>query len=140
MESALDCRQCGLCCVCFFDQDVFCDVTAKDEARLSRGFVRENVEHPTFFDIAAGRIVGKPPEEGAIRARWRIVKTGPLAGIEVNACAALRGSIMNHVSCRVYANRPEVCRTALNPGDRACHEVRRMVYRMIERCLDGRDG
>jgi Fe-S-cluster containining protein len=140
MESVLDCRQCGLCCVCFFDQDVFCDVTEEDERRLSPEFVRKHVIPFTPAAMAAAYICSSSTTPGAIRTRWRTVKTGPLKGIEVNACAALRGSIMNRVSCRVYANRPEVCRTAVKPGDRACHEVRDMVRFSIERCLDGRDG
>ena len=137
MTDILDCRTCGLCCICLFDQDVFCDVTSEDEERLDEAFVRKNVVRPSLLGELADSVSGRRTEDGAIKTKWRTVKTGPLRGISVNACAALRGSIMNRVFCSVYKNRPDACRKALSQGDKACREVRKMYRDMIEQCLDG---
>jgi Fe-S-cluster containining protein len=128
-----DCRTCGICCVAFQDQQVFCDITPEDEERLSPDFVAKHVLHIEPMEHLAQVARGGDPPMAAIRTEWRAMKTGPLRGGEVNVCAALRGSVMSRVSCRVYRNRPSVCRTALNPGDRECHLVRRMMKEAIGR-------
>ena len=38
-----DCRTCGVCCVAYGEQDVYCDVDEKDLKRLSPGFVRKHI-------------------------------------------------------------------------------------------------
>jgi Fe-S-cluster containining protein len=133
MPTKPDCRRCGICCVAFQDQPVFCNVEPEDEARLSPGFVAKHVLHVEPREQLAQIIRGETPTMAAIRTEWREMKTGPLRGGEVNVCAALRGSVMSRVSCSVYRNRPSVCRTALQPGDRECHLVRRMMKEALER-------
>jgi hypothetical protein len=119
--------------VAFVDQPVYCDVTWEDEARLSPGFVRKNVVHPDLVSWAAYIMRGESPEDGAIRTQWRTMRTGKLRGVDVNVCAALRGSVMSRVSCSVYDNRPEVCRKAVQPGDRGCRKVRAMITQFIDK-------
>lgn len=82
-----DCRTCGICCVSLVDQDSYVDVTPEDEARMSRR-VRLNIVR----DLHTGN---------ALRTVWIEQKTGPLAGVHVCQCSMLRGSLMNHVSCRI---------------------------------------
>jgi Fe-S-cluster containining protein len=129
-----DCRTCGACCVCFEDQTYFCDVTWEDMERLSKRFVQTNIE-PTISiaELLYHRLTGKTLT-GAIKTKWEEVKTGPLAGYKLNTCVALRGSVMSRVSCRVYKNRPNTCRIAVKPGDRACLEVRQAFKQAIKDC------
>jgi Fe-S-cluster containining protein len=110
-----DCLTCGLCCVSLEDQDEYCNVDAKDEARLGKRFVRLNVVN------------------GAIKTKWKLQRSGPLKGAEACACVALQGSVGHRVRCSVYEIRPKVCHTAVKPGDRACHQVRRLFNEMLER-------
>lgn len=109
-----DCRGCGACCVSLTDSDVYADVTPKDEERLGKKFVRLNVV------------------DGAIKTRWLRQRSGPFKGVEACSCVALRGSLFHKVYCAVYANRPTVCRKAVNPGDRTCRQARRLFRDCIE--------
>jgi len=120
-EPTPDCRTCGACCVSLYDQEVFCDVTPDDQERLGKRFVRLHVLQEPYVHHGA-----------AIKTKWRTQRAGPLRGIDACACVALRGSVMHRVSCRVYENRPHVCRTALRPGDRACRDLRRLYREAID--------
>jgi len=103
--------------------------------RLSKGFVRRNVVRPLLFDRLAHALDGNRIPAGAIKTVWNSQKVGPLKGVEVRACAALRGSVMHRVSCAVYENRPRVCQTAVVPGDRTCRHVRGMVQQALDESL-----
>lgn len=113
-----DCRTCGICCIGFEDGKVFCNMSESDLNKLSPGFVNRNVI--ILFD----NILGHADCYAAIKTRWKVVKAGPFKGYEFNICAALRGSIMSKVSCSIYKNRPNVCKTAVIPGDRTCNNLR----------------
>lgn len=122
-----DCRTCGLCCVSPQDQEAFCDLDEEDEQRLGKSWVRRNVMRYSFYDSMMEMIQhGQALPPGAIKTRWKPVKAGPLKGHQVCACVALRGSVMNQVSCSVYDRRPDTCREAVVPGGRTCKEIRRM--------------
>lgn len=113
-----DCLTCGLCCVSLVDQVDYCNVTEQDKARLGKRFVRLHVVQPSG---------------DAIKTKWKVQRAGPLKGVEACSCVALRGSLKHRVSCSVYSVRPEVCRKAVLPGDRACRQVRQLFQEMLER-------
>lgn len=125
------CRSCGACCVSHEDQETYCDVTAADEKRLGKRFVRLHVLRSGPFDMLAAAVDGAEIPPGAIATEWRRQKAGPHAGYEMNACVALRGSVGSRVSCSVYANRPRACRVAVKPGDRVCREIRAAFAREV---------
>jgi Fe-S-cluster containining protein len=127
-----DCRTCGACCVCPEDQGVYCDLEPGDVNRLSESFVKKNVLFCSPFDSLAMMIDGRKVMGGAIRTRWRTMRSGPFKSYEINTCVALRGSVMHKVSCSIYKNRPRVCHIAVKPGDRACKDVRRGFLRTIQ--------
>jgi len=120
-----DCRSCGLCCVAMYDQESFCDVESEDLERLGVRWVRRNVLFSSLLDRMCSRIDGAQWPLGAIMTRSRVVKAGPMKGCTVCICVALRGSVGNRVSCRVYDKRPKVCHEAVVPGDRTCRSLRR---------------
>lgn len=121
--TAATCRSCGICCISLTESEVYCDVTVEDM----------NVIRPRLFDRLAHAIDGNRIPDGAIKTVWTEQTSGPLKGIQVCACAALRGSVMRKVSCSVYENRPRVCRVAVVPGDKACRQVREMFQRLLDR-------
>ncbi|MEA3536320.1 YkgJ family cysteine cluster protein [Rhizobium sp. CC-YZS058] len=45
---------------------------------------------------------------------------------ENDRCSALDGTLGQHVGCRIYAVRPQVCRTCL-PGDDECLTARQAL-------------
>lgn len=121
-----DCQKCGACCVAFGDQKVFADVNERDMTRLGRKLVRLLVLQPSTFDNVASALSGKTTT-AAIKTRWVRNRTGPFRGFELCRCAALKGNLLHKVSCSVYEKRPQVCREAVVPGDRACREIRRAM-------------
>lgn len=126
------CRSCGICCVSLTESEVYCDVTVEDMKRLSKGFVRKNVVRPRLFDRLAHAIDGNYIPDGALKTVWNEQKAGPLKGVEVCACVALRGSVMHKVSCSIYEQRPRACRIAVVPGDKACRQVREQFQRLLD--------
>jgi Fe-S-cluster containining protein len=134
--TAATCRTCGICCVSLTESDVYCDVTVEDMKRLSKGFVQQFVVRTRLVDRLGHALDGNGVPDGAIKTSWTKQKTGPLKGIEVCACSALRGSVMSRVSCSVYEDRPRVCRVAVVPGDKACRQARTMFKDAIERLED----
>ena len=130
--TAKTCLSCGACCVSYHDQEVFCDVTPTDEERLGRTFVRLNVLRPRIIDTLGAAIDGRHLPYGAIKTKWRKMRTGPLKGYEVCGCVALQGTVLEKVSCKVYEKRPDACRNAVKPGDKTCRQIRRMVLEKLE--------
>lgn len=135
MTKKPDCLSCGACCVSLYDQSAFCDVEAKDIERLGAQWVRHNVLMSSLMDRVMMAIDGEEDLHGAIRTKWVTQRSGPLKGVDVCTCVALRGSLMKSVKCSVYEKRPDTCRTAVVPGDRTCIEIRRMLRDLIEREL-----
>jgi Fe-S-cluster containining protein len=133
------CRSCGICCVSLTGSEVYCDVTVEDMKRLSKGFVRKNVVRSSLFDRLAHALDGNRIPDGAVKTVWKSQKAGPLKGVEVCACAALRGSVMNSVSCSVYEHRPRVCQTAVVPGDKTCRQARGMFQRFLDESVQEKD-
>ena len=121
-----NCRTCGVCCVALVDQEAFCDVEETDMKRLTYSWARRNVLGFSAFDRLASSIDRHSLPLGAIRTEWREMRRGPLKGVEACACVALRGSLLQQVSCSIYPRRPRACRAALQPGQRQCLQLRRM--------------
>jgi Fe-S-cluster containining protein len=131
--TASTCRACGLCCVALSDSsNVYCDVSEEDMKKLGTAFVKKHVRLLSPFDRAVALIDGGFCPPGAIKTEWRTTKTGPLKGVQVHVCVALRGSLMHKTSCSVYAKRPKTCKTACVPGDRACSQVRRDMLKLLK--------
>ena len=124
-----DCRKCGACCVSQYDQDVFCDVDEKDIARLSPRLVRKHVKTSSMFDVFVSG-----DSDAAFRATWREQRAGALKGCRLCACVFLRGSVLHRTSCRIYDKRPDICRKAFKPGDRACLDTRRTFEQYQQEC------
>jgi Fe-S-cluster containining protein len=104
---------------------VFCDVSVDDLKRLDRRWVYRNVLGFSSLDRLAAAIDGRPLPAGALRTKDQMVTRGPLMGDSTCRCIALQGDPGHRVSCGIYAKRPEVCRTAVVPGDRTCRSLRR---------------
>ena len=119
-----DCQKCGLCCVPPYGQDRFADVTEQDEARLGRKYVRLNVIHTSPFDVLVGAMGSRIVPQGALKTKTQHQYSGPLKGMTFATCVALKGSLMEKVSCSIYEKRPSVCRTAVVPGDHTCLAIR----------------
>lgn len=130
--TAATCLECGLCCVSLHDQQTYCDITAKDEERLGKKFVRLHVLYPRPFDSLYVAMDGGPRMYGAIKTAWVEHTRGPFKGVATCECVALKGSLLERTRCGVYDKRPEVCRKSVRPGDSACRESRKMVKKMLE--------
>lgn len=93
----VDCRTCGVCCV-------------------------GNAYDETFIDLL-------PEEAARFPVRWVIYDRNGYAALATRGrtgrCIALRGSVGCAVECQVYEERPNVCRNALQPGDKLCRQIRR---------------
>jgi Fe-S-cluster containining protein len=125
------CRSCGMCCVATQDDEAWADLTEEDEKRLGKRFVRLHVIQPHALNSFAAAIDGRRAP-GAIATRWIDTTRGPFAGYQMNACTALDGDVGHHVRCTIYTKRPEVCRVALQPGDRSCRAIRDEMRRRVE--------
>jgi Fe-S-cluster containining protein len=125
-----DCRACGLCCVCNWDQDSFCDLLEEDEKRLGSRILRGKVVRPTPFEQLAAELDGKYVP-ASIKTHWVEQISGPLKGISTCSCVFLRGSLLKKVFCQVYEKRPRVCRIAVNSGDRTCKIIRKMTENLL---------
>lgn len=110
-----NCLTCGLCCCAPAGQDAFCDVTADDLKKIDKKF-RLKVWKPSSFDRLAAALSSEELPFGALRTKI----LGP-----VTACVALEGDVGKKVKCAIYRTRPETCKTAVVPGDRACRGIRR---------------
>lgn len=122
-----DCLTCGACCVASPGQGAFCNVTPEDAEKLGKRYVRLNVWQPSMFDRLAHAIDGNQIPWGAIVTKNSTQKAGPLKGAILTTCKALEGSVLHRVKCKVYDKRPEVCHTAVVPGDKACRWLRKRL-------------
>lgn len=131
--TSADCVKCGLCCVSLHDQDRFADVTAEDEKRLGKKFVRLHVIHTHPFDMLTSALGGGDRlPQGVIATKWLKQRVGPFKGLEVCACVALRGSLLEKTSCSIYNKRPKVCHDAVKPGDKTCKQIRAIYKRGLK--------
>ena len=131
-----NCTTCGICCVSPVDQPSFCDVDEDDEKRLGAQLVRCHVLYPSMVDAFATMLDHHPAPQGAIKTIWKEEWSGPFKGYQFCRCVFLQGSVMRKVKCRVYDDRPRVCRMAMKPGDKACTELRRSFQKAVENLGD----
>lgn len=129
------CKGCGVCCVSLHGDIAYCDVEPGDTKRLTSA-ERKHVCYPSFFDQACQALDGRKAVYGAIETRWRTQRAGPLKGLEACTCFFLKGSVLKDAVCKIYPRRPDTCKKACSPGERACLEARRMVMEMAERERD----
>ncbi len=127
-----NCQTCGICCISTKDSDIWAEITMEDAERLGSPWCKRNVLGRSTIDLLCAAISGQRTYFGGIMTRWRKVTSGPFKGISVCACVALKGSPMQKVRCAVYEKRPEVCRKALQPGEKQCLEARRMFLSAVE--------
>lgn len=125
--TAKTCLSCGACCVAPRHQGSFADVYEVDLKRLDKKFVKLHVLKSRPFDILANRLDGNVYPDAAIKTSRREMKAGPLKGHELNTCVALIGDVMAKVKCSIYKDRPDVCHTAVVPGDNACRALRKAM-------------
>ena len=83
----------------------YADVTAEDQQRMSEA-TRER------YLVPGGMCSFTASAE-------RYQRGGPLHGLRVDGCAALRGSLFRQVECAIYEERPDVCREFV-PGSKRC--------------------
>jgi Fe-S-cluster containining protein len=121
----LDCTKCGACCWCHADnQDYFCNLTEAEMARLPQQFVKHLTRG---VDVLDGEYM--PP--GALKTKWKRMKSGPFKDKVLNVCVMLDGSLLSRVKCRIYNIRPKACRNAANPGDEGCLRARSMLLDLL---------
>jgi Fe-S-cluster containining protein len=68
----------------------------------------------------------------ALATKQTAITRGPLKRVEATVCACLSGNPLDRVACDVYEQRPEICRTAVKPGDRTCRVIRRELFALID--------
>lgn len=92
------------------------DLTADDVAQMSRRVVRLHLmqEHSVVHT----------------KTVWKDQRRGPLAGAQACVCSALQGSLLSRVSCSIYNQRPEVCRS-FEPGSARCKAARRQLENAV---------
>jgi len=129
--TAKTCLGCGACCVAPEQQEVFADVTHEDMKKMGSRLVRLHVLQPSFFTRMVA-VISHRYSPSAIKTKTSEIRRGPLKGWVVTRCNALNGAPLKQVSCRIYSVRPEVCRKAVKPGDKACREIRRQIFQTIE--------
>ena len=96
----------------------YADVTAEDESLMSERTRRRYLVAGVSCSYTA--------------SAERVQRAGPLRGLIVAGCAALRGSVLYRVSCAIYEVRPSVCRE-FEPGGRACLARRRWLQEESDR-------
>lgn len=117
MTRRLDCRSCGACCIAEIGRAEgaaqstgWADCTVADVARLSRQ-VRAKLVPVVHGMIATVAVAATPTR--------RMESFG-------SVCSFLRGAPGQRASCRIYATRPEVCRS-FEPGSEDCHFARNRI-------------
>lgn len=122
------CTKCGVCCLAYNEQDVFCNLLEEDLPKIPKRychFVRyENI----VFGPVCRELYGAnryPPM--ALATKTLKPKSGPLKGFTLCACALLRGVPLEKVWCAIYEHRPHVCHEAVEPGDASCRWWRMQV-------------
>jgi Fe-S-cluster containining protein len=95
-----DCRTCGACCMPERRGPMYVGLEPIDEQRLSPRWRAAHVAHQAI-----------------------LTKLDPVGRC---VCVALRGTVGAHVSCTVYARRPDQCRM-LEAGTAECRKARRQA-------------
>jgi len=131
-----DCRTCGACCVCAYDQEGFCDLTDRDLERFSPSFIRRYVLFSSPFQLLIAAVGGRREPSAVLSTRYLTSRAGPFRGISVCTCALLSGSLLHRVRCRCYPIRPHICRTAVRPGTRQCLAIRRSLQDTLQLVCD----
>lgn len=103
-----DCQTCGGCCLIDLNEPLYIPLMAGDRARLPKHV------HLHIVDDQLTTITTR-------------AKRGPLTGTKLTRCVMLKGTVGHAVACQVYANRPTVCKDAIEPGDAACILTRRAL-------------
>lgn len=110
MSHSLNCRSCGACCIAeggrpegVASSTGWADCTVIDVTRLSHK-VRGKLVTVTHGPIRTRAIAATP--------------TRQIDGFG-SICAFLHGTPGRRVSCRIYTNRPEICRR-FEPGSEDC--------------------
>jgi Fe-S-cluster containining protein len=120
-----NCRECGVCCVAATEQLVFANVSADELVPLKRLLgareFRKTVHETGAFDMLALTLSNQHVPAGAIKTKDLKDKQGALHC----ACTFLNGIVGSKVRCQIYKDRPNVCRTAVAPGDKTCMALRR---------------
>lgn len=106
------CQDCGACCIAEQDQHYHAELSDQEADRGVFGpggrYERHVVSTRDYGDDSFG-----------ISTHWRDVADGPLAAFRVCACCFLDGSPLVRVACRIYPDRPHVCRD-FRPGSPRC--------------------
>ena len=105
VRETYDCQACGACC-------------ANPEENRAERF-RDYVEVQKGTPLAKAPALLKQYAVRNARGVWHL----RLVGVE-QRCAALTGKLGERVSCAIYAERPNGCRT-VEAGDRRCRQYRR---------------
>lgn len=98
------CTSCGACCSTVYDDWTVADIQPQDAERLGPRRLK-------LYAVDTGRDEPSWATQ-AVERDGRIV------------CRALRGTVGRRVSCRVYDDRPDVCR-AFPRGSKGCLSARR---------------
>lgn len=125
-KSLLKCTECGLCCISWQWQDVYCNIREEDVAKIPKRH-RGQIKYMGAFDHLCSVIDGGFACPAAIKTRTVKPRTGPLKEIELCACALLRGTPLKKVWCAVYEQRPSTCHEAMRQGEPACRSLIKMV-------------
>lgn len=120
----MTCTKCGLCCIALQDQKSFCDLTSTDLDKLPAKSRRCDVCYFTSLDVFLNTLRGGTQAVGAIKTKYRKVKSGPLKDFTICACVFLQGNPLQSTKCAIYKNRPRTCHTAVKRGDETCKFLR----------------
>jgi len=113
-----DCRSCGACCKALpsYEGENYVRLYDIDIYRLST-------------DERSKFIIAIPPGPPYVSAEEYVSegkswsRRGAMKLTKDNACSALSGTIGKCVSCKIYDNRPDVCRR-FEVGDHSCQFAR----------------
>jgi len=119
-----DCLKCGLCCWVHKEQDCYAEVTQRELKRLG-SWGKRNVKVFNVLELISPMTATLESDMvGAIKSESREIQAGPVKGYTVLLCAALEGSPMHSVKCKIYKKRPSSCKTSVKRGDAACRKLR----------------
>lgn len=104
------CQECGACCVDLYGDGTVADLQPEDEQRLG----------PRRLQLYTVQSGGRWPDTPHHATSTRVDALGN------TVCRALRGSVGRSCSCRIYEDRPTLCRS-FERGSRACLSSRREV-------------
>jgi Fe-S-cluster containining protein len=135
LKKQFECLSCGLCCWAPGRQDSFCDVTEEEIKKLGM-WGKRNIERFALEEL----ILFGWKSTGAIRTKWLKATQGHYKGCNLLVCRALKGNIMHDVKCKIYEKRPHACRVAIQPGDKSCKQLHKLVnYRPLKQAVSAPD-